>query len=229
MAAEVEESRTPSEWRLLIASDSPRRREIVRALDVSVEAVSPDLDEGAPRTGETAAQYVLRLSQEKAVKGAQTAGGAIVLGADTVVVLNGHVLGKPVDKDEAARMLRRLRGREHEVVTGVTVLDSRSGRHLSATRRTGVAMREYLDDEIAIYVASGEPLDKAGGYAIQDARFRPVQSINGCYLNVVGLPLCEVIALLEELGTRVKLRRDWRTFGGCQDCSLEAAGGPDNS
>ena len=119
--------------------------------------------------------------------------GAVVIAADTAVVLEGDVLGKPADNAEAARMLHSLRGRVHTVVTGVTLLDSRSGRRLSRAKITDVTMRHYSDREIAAYIATGEHLDKAGSYAVQDETFRPAQDVHGCYLNAVGFPLCEVV------------------------------------
>ena len=186
-----------------------------------MELASPDGEEGAPLAGETPRQFVLRLSLEKARLVASKTSDAIVLGADTAVVLDGDVLGKPDGKAEAVRMLRKLRGRVHTVVTGVTALDSRSGRWLSAAKATDVTMRDFSDEEVAAYVASGDSLDKAGGYAIQDEAFRPARDTFGCYLNVVGLPMCEVVGLLEGLGVQVRLRQGWQLAEQCRDCPLE--------
>ena len=118
-------------------------------------------------------------------------------------------------------MLLLLRGGVHAVVTGVTALDGRSGRWLSASKSTEVRMRHYSDQAIAAYVASGEPMDKAGAYAVQDERFRPAQEVHGCYLNVVGLPLCELVDLLAGLGMHRQLRRDWELPEECRNCPLE--------
>lgn len=143
----------------------------------------------------------------------------VTLAADTLVVADGGVLGKPVDADAARRMLAQLRGRPHMVLTGVVVQskDLCWGGVVS----TRVVMRYYADSEITAYVARGEPFDKAGGYAIQDEVFRPVAGLEGCYLNVVGLPLCAVGAGLTALGVEVQRRGD-----GLPPCDLCRAGAP---
>jgi len=133
---------------------------------------------------------VMRLSRTKAeAVAAARQERSIVIACDTIVVLEGKVLGKPADPQEAASMLRRLRGREHSVYSGLTVLDMESAQLQTACDETEVHMRTYSDEEIAAYVATGDPLDKAGAYAIQSASFRPVARIQGCYASVVGLPL----------------------------------------
>ena len=208
--------------RLILASDSPRRRELVGALDLPLELASPGGEEGAPRESESARQFALRLSMEKAGRVAAEAGDAVVLGADTVVVLDATVLGKPTDAGDAVQMLRKLRSRAHSVVTGVTALDVESGRRVSASKATEVIMRDYSNDEVAYYVASGEPSDKAGAYAVQDYLFRPAREVSGCYLNVVGLPMCEVVSLLRRLGMEPRLRTEWRLPDECHDCPLES-------
>ena len=212
---------TSSSDRLVLASGSPRRRELMKALDLPVEWVVPDGDEGSPRSGESPREFVVRLSLEKARRGGGRSSDAVTVGADTAVVVGNEVLGKPADPDEATRMLRRLRGGVHAVVTGVTALDGRSGRWLSASKSTEVRIRHYSDQAIAAYVASGEPMDKAGAYAIQDESFRPAQEVHGCYLNVVGLPLCELVKLLAGLGIHPQLRREWKLPEECRDCPLE--------
>ncbi len=144
---------------------------------------------------------VRRLSRQKAraVAGRLT-GGAMVIGADTVVVYDGRVLGKPRDADEARQMLRTLRGRTHLVHSGVTVIDTERGREVTSAATSSVLMRPYLDEEIERYVTSGDPLDKAGAYAIQHVQFHPVEAIEGCYASVMGLPLCHLTAALRALG-----------------------------
>ena len=206
--------------RLVLASSSPRRREIVSALAPSLVCMAPDMVEPPPESGELPEEYVRRLSLEKARSVAASSGSAVILGADTAVVLDGEVLGKPGDREEARRMLRRLRGRTHRVVTGVTVLDGRAGGWLASAKTSEVTMRPYSEVEIAAYVDSGAPLDKAGAYAVQDGEFRPVAALDGCYLNVVGLPLCEVVTLLERLGAPGRLRDDWSPPAECVDCTL---------
>ena len=206
--------------RLVLASGSPRRKELAKALDAPLEAITPVGEEPPPRDGETPEQFVLRLSLAKAREVAVLAGGGTVLAADTAVVAGGAIMGKPADREEATRMLRCLRGRSHRVVTGVTTLDSVSGRWMSATKCTKVVMRRYSDAEVEAYVASGEPFDKAG-YAIQDETFRPVLAITGCYLNVVGLPLCEVVTLLARMRVPTGLVPGWRVPEQCVQCPLE--------
>jgi len=192
----------------------------MKALVIHVDAVDTNSFEGLPRAGESPSEFVTRLSQVKA--GAAVAGTdkAIVIGADTVVVLDGEILGKPSTEGEAVSMLQRLRNRTHTVYTGVTALDGQSYRSTSACKSTEVEMRAYSDEEVEAYVATGEPMDKAGAYAVQDASFRPAHRVNGCYLNVVGLPLCEVVGLLETLGADVKVRGDWTVPEQCDDCPL---------
>lgn len=171
--------------------------------------------------GEMPVEYVTRLSQEKVRRVTPQACEAIIMGADTAVVADGDVLGKPATNADAVRMLKTLRGRTHTVVTGITALDCQSGRCVSASKSTEVTMRGYSDGELAAYVASGEPLDKAGGYAVQDEVFRPALEIQGCYLNVVGFPLCTVVELLASLGLHPRLSRGWQLPRRCLDCPLE--------
>ena len=210
----------PIRKRLVLASGSPRRRELLAALVPSADQVVPGDSETPPRRGESPEEFVTRLSLAKANAVAQHASEAIVIGADTAVVIDNQVLGKPTGPEDAAGMLRRLRGRTHRVVTGVTVLDGGDGH--TACKSTEVRMRSYSDKEIAAYVASGEPFDKAGGYAVQDESFRPAESVNGCYLSVVGLPLCEVVTLLAEIGAPTEITPGWRPPAECQDCPLRS-------
>ena len=152
------------------------------------------------------ATYVLRTAQQKAEAVASLRPTAaitprsIVIAADTTVALDGAILGKPADADEARRMLLALRGRAHDVHTGVCLVDAAGGREVAAVHSTVVAMRDYSAAEIDAYVATGDPLDKAGAYAIQHGGFSPMAALDGCYLTVVGLSLCGLIAMLRELG-----------------------------
>ena len=188
---------------ILLASQSPRRRELIKLLGLPVQAAAADVDE-TPLPAETPAAYVRRLAETKARALAPSLKERRemrwIVAADTAVVADGEILGKPADETEAAAMLRRLRGRSHAVLTGVAVLDTATGRIKTSVERTAVFMRAFHDDEIAAYVASGDPLDKAGAYAIQNRAFSPVARIEGCYANVVGLPLCTLACLLRELG-----------------------------
>lgn len=149
---------------------------------------------------ETPQEYVLRVSALKAHAAAQIAQGSpLILAADTTVADEGQILGKPATPHEAAQMLKQLRGRTHQVYTGLAVLDALTGRLEQEVSITDVPMREYSDEEIAAYVATGDPFDKAGGYAIQNSTFRPVQTRTGCYANVVGLPLCHLLKILRRM------------------------------
>ena len=206
--------------RLVLASGSPRRRELATALATEVETLVPTGEETPPRKGESPQEFVLRLSEAKASEVAALAKGSTVLAADTAVVLGDTIMGKPADRDEAVLMLRTLRGRTHQVVTGVTVLDSVSNRRMSTAKATDVTMRHYTDAEVQRYTATETPYDKAGAYAIQDTHFSPVKAIRGCYLNVVGLPLCEAVTLLDAMGAPAALKPDWRVPEQCAQCPL---------
>jgi septum formation protein len=146
---------------------------------------------------------VARLALDKARAVAERAGQGVVLGADTVVVIDGAALGKPADAAEARAMLRRLRGREHEVITGVAVVDARTRRSRTATVVSRVRMADYSEADLETYVATGEPLDKAGAYAIQGRGEALVASLQGSFSNVVGLPLEETAGLLSAFGVAV--------------------------
>ncbi len=190
---------------LILASSSPRRRELLSQLRLEFAVIAPDIDESR-HEGEDLIGFVRRLSRQKAQAGAQELAdtGALVIGADTIVIDEaGGLLGKPADKADAAAMLRALRGRSHEVVTAFTLL--RAGpepRLITRHERTLVTMREYSDAEIAAYIATGDPLDKAGAYAIQNRSFQPVARIEGSYSNVVGLPLGALREALASMGAR---------------------------
>lgn len=179
--------------RLILASASPRRRELLQAAGFEVDVRPAHLDESL-KPGEAPADYVLRLARAKAAAVA----GEAVLGADTTVVVDAEILGKPGDDTEAATMLRRLSGRVHEVLTGFCL--RRGGREIARVERTLVWMAELTDAEIAAYIVSGEPRDKAGAYAIQGLAARFIPRIEGSYANVVGLPIAAVWRAWRELG-----------------------------
>ena len=203
----------------MLASGSPRRRELIRALDIDVRIMGSDGDEDAPKPRETAAAYVQRLALTKAQRARKAAPGALILSADTTVDLDGLLLGKPDDNAHAARMLVMLRGKQHKVVTGIALLDAASGKCATTARATEVRMREYSDAEIVAYIARGETRDKAGAYAAQDKIFNPAASIHGCYLNVIGLPLCDVLTLLSDMNAPARIRDGWQPPDGCDDCA----------
>jgi septum formation protein len=183
---------------LILASGSPRRRELLALLGLPFVVRPADVQE-ENHVGESVADMVLRLSQDKA-RATLVQEPGLILAADTSVCLEGDVLGKPTDRADAVRMLRALRGRSHTVFSGVTLLDGQSGRMCTQLAQTTVWMRDYGDAAIAAYVATGDPLDKAGSYAIQYGDFAPVGQIDGCYANVMGLPLCHVYCLLQDVG-----------------------------
>lgn len=187
---------TQSPPALILASASPRRRELLASLGLRFTVRAADLDE-TPGAGEPPEETVVRLARGKAA--AQAASGEIVLAADTVVVIDGELLGKPRDRDDARRMLARIAGREHTVLTGVALEEPGRGRRASALDRTQVRMAPLSPAEIDWYVGTGEPLDKAGSYAIQDLGALLVEEIHGNYTNVVGLPLPLTRRLFREL------------------------------
>ena len=205
---------------VVLASASPRRREMIQALGLAVSVVDPGSGEGPPSDGESPEAYVVRQSIVKANAAAGQHPASVVLAADTAVVDGDAVLGKPATAAEAVETLERLRGRTHRVVTGVTALEARSGQTHSAVKSSDVLMRRFSDEEIARYVASGEPLDKAGSYGVQDAAFSPTERVDGCYLNVMGLPLCEIPALLTGLGVEAPFREGWTPPSECLRCPL---------
>lgn len=191
---------------LILASGSPRRREILAHLGMPFAVQSSDVDE-TPAPGEAPQALVARLSREKGDAVARMLGGDfLVLAADTIVVIDGTIIGKPADAPDAESILKRLRGRPHEVFTGLTLAPAGGGADWTAIARTRVHMRDYGDAEIADFIASRRPFDKAGAYAIQDPDFHLVRAIEGCYFNVMGLPLCEVIRGLHALGVPVDVR-----------------------
>ncbi len=183
---------------LILASESPRRRELLRQCGIDCE-VSPVSIVEESREGETPGETALRLAREKAGAALLQWNGreGWILAADTVVADGGTVLGKPRDPRQAEEFLLRLRGREHRVITAVCMVRIPGGQEAAEVAVTAVRMRRYSKTEVKEYVAGGDAMDKAGAYAIQHSSFRPVESIRGCYTNVVGLPLCRVYALLE--------------------------------
>jgi septum formation protein len=178
---------------LVLASASPRRQELLRSAGIAF-AVHPSAIPEDPLPGEGAKVYVERLAREKAMVVAGQRRHDCVLGADTVVVVDGQLLGKPTDAGDAARMLRLLSGRDHHVITGVCLVVE--GQPSVASETTLVTVSEITDQEIADYVSSGEPMDKAGAYAIQGIASRWIPRIEGDYSNVVGLPVARVWRML---------------------------------
>jgi MAF protein len=187
---------------LFLASTSPRRRQLLRAVGIAFETLAAPVDEDALTATYTGPLDELGefLAREKARAGraALRASGRVgrALASDTTVLLEGEHLAKPAGEDDAIRMLRSLRGRAHIVATGVALTTTESDECVSATSRTRVAMRDYSDEEIAAFVATGDPMDKAGAYSAQHPDFQPVAAYHGCHLGVIGLPMCIVAALV---------------------------------
>ena len=185
--------------RLVLASESPRRRELVQALGFDFAVIPADVPE-EPLRGESPVQMVERLSREKALKVSSQMDEGFVIGGDSTVVHLGESLGKPEDDDEARAMLRRLRGTTHHVSTGLTVVNAGTGEARTVSMTSEITLREYTDDEIEASIATGTPRDKAGAYAVQDTGLRPASGWEGCYHNIIGLPTCLLLQLLNDLG-----------------------------
>ncbi len=175
--------------KILLASASPRRRELLKWLDIEFESISTNTDE-ARVANESAPVMVERLSRLKALAAHQQFPDALIVAADTDVELDGNILGKPRDADDARAMLNALRNRAHNVFTGLTLADNDARETELVHSR--VLMRDYSDAEMDAYIASGDPFDKAAGYAVQHEGFRPVARVEGCFANVMGLPLCRL-------------------------------------
>ncbi len=185
---------------LILASGSPRRRAFLHALGLDFSVCAADIDE-TPLPNELPAALARRLAVAKAsAVGAIIEAPALILAADTVVALEGTLLGKPLDAADAHAMLTALRGRDHHVVTAISLLHNGSGEQRTLVNDTLVSMRLYTNQEIDGYIATGDPFDKAGGYAIQHATFRPVVAMNGCFASVMGLPLGDLQTLLAAFG-----------------------------
>jgi MAF protein len=188
--------------RIVLASASPRRRRLLADLGVEYELLVPDVDENG-----VSAATPRELAEARALLKAEAAAAAIeegiAIGADTIVVCDGRVLGKPKDEDDAVRLLETLSGRTHVVITGVGLCEAGTGRRLVDSAETRVTFRRLARDEIERYVATGEPMDKAGAYGIQSKGALLVEGIVGDYFNVVGLPLVLLDRMLREFGVRL--------------------------
>lgn len=190
---------------LVLASTSPRRQQLIGLLGLPVEIMPSHADEDTPE-GWSPSRIVEELSHRKAAAVLERAShtpGAIVVGSDTIVVLDGDVLGKPKDREDAIAMLTRLAGRAHEVFTGLCCIDAASGRSIVSHSVTRVFMRALTGDQIARYVDSGEPMDKAGAYGIQEIGAMLVDRIEGDFFTVVGLPVSMLASQLGEFGLQL--------------------------
>ena len=203
---------------LVLASNSPRRKQLLKASGLEFTVFPAPVDE-SERPGESPQAYVLRLAETKARAAldawadSSPAAEVLFLGADTTVVVDGDILGKPDSPAEAWRMLQQLRDRTHQVFTAIALVRHPDGECVKDVVVSQVNVRRYTDEEITAYVDSGDPLDKAGAYAIQASEFHPVSTVEGCYANVVGLPVCRLAILLQVHGV-TGMHRPWQS---CQD------------
>ncbi len=196
---------------IILASQSPRRQKLLSLIGLDFKVVPAEVDE-SPKSGELPPEYVARLALVKArmVRNSQNA-NTVVVAADTTVVDGDQILGKPDNPLDAERMLRQLRGRVHQVYTGVAITSN--GGIISELCGSDVLMRNFTDEELITYINSGDPFDKAGGYAIQHTSFHPVENFKDCYANVMGLPLCHLTRALQTL--RINPKND--VPGSCQE------------
>ncbi|HXG64874.1 MAG TPA: Maf family protein [Blastocatellia bacterium] len=188
-----------SEKKIILASSSPRRSEILKTIGVEFEVAPAQVPEN-PLPGEAPPDYITRLARAKVITVARQRASGLVIGADTIVVLDGQLLGKPKDAEDATEMLKKLSGRWHAVMTGVALYDIATRREVADYEKTLVRFAQLTDREIAWYVETGEPMDKAGAYAIQGYGGMFVEEIAGNYFNVVGLPVPLVYRLARRLG-----------------------------
>ncbi len=182
----------------MLASNSPRRRQLLTLGNWAFSVKVVDIDE-TPLADELPKNYVLRLAQAKALAVSEMASPEnIIIGSDTTVVDGDSILGKPTDTRDAGSMLKQLRGRTHQVYTGLALYRVHDRKMLTELSITDVPMRNYSDEEITAYITTGDPMDKAGAYAIQHPEFDPVESMHGCYASVMGLPMCHVLRALQK-------------------------------
>lgn len=185
--------------KLILASESPRRIELLRLMGLDFEVMPSSIEE-MPQKGESPVEHVFGLSRQKARAVSICYPDAWILGADTIVVVNGEMMGKPAHASEAREMLTKLSGREHYVHTGFTIARKTAGVLLGDVVTSSVLFKNISEEEINWYVRTEEPYDKAGGYAVQGAGAMFIREIHGSYTNVIGLPLCEAVSLLKRAG-----------------------------
>jgi septum formation protein len=209
---------------LVLASNSPRRKQLLSLGGWVFNVLVADVDE-SQRPGETPGNYVQRVAEMKARKSAEKVSFEnVIIAADTAVVDGGAILGKPLDEEDAVRMLKRLRGHTHQVYTGLALLRLSDGQFLTDLSVTDVPMRVYSDEEIDTYVQTGDPLDKAGAYAIQHPGFHPVENLESCFASVMGLPLCRLTHLLQQFDIAPETSVGLRCQNELQyDCPISAA------
>ncbi len=188
---------------VILASASPRRQELIRLLGIEWETVVASVDESSVHHPDPGIDVIQTAKLKARAVAERVTGAEIIVAADTTVVVDGERLNKPADEVDARKMLQQLRGRIHQVYTGIVLLDTATGQFITDIAAIDVPMRHYTDDEIDAYIATGDPLDKAGAYAIQHPEFRPVLGFSGCYAGVMGLPLCHLTRALRRFGLSV--------------------------
>lgn len=184
---------------IILASASPRRKEILDNLGIKCTVIPADIDESA-LSGEEPREFVTRLAMAKALAVAKDVTEGLVIACDTIVTIDGMILGKPTDKEDAYDMLKKLKGRDHVVITALGIVDKPSGKTMDSREETIVHMRDYSDEDIESYIANDEPYDKAGGYGIQGIGSLLVRGISGDYFNVVGLPIGKLSEMTKFFG-----------------------------
>lgn len=184
----------------ILASGSPRRQELIQLLGVPWHVMVANVDESSVDHPDPAVNVVQTAQLKADAVSPLAPPDAVVIAADTIVVLDNQVLEKPAGEEEARKMLKKLRGRNHQVLSGLAINNNGNGLATTDLAQINVPMRQYSDEEIEAYIATGDPLDKAGSYAIQHAGFHPVENFNGCFAGVVGLPLCHLVRSLRRIG-----------------------------
>lgn len=203
--------------KLVLASASPRRRDLMNGLGLEFQVMAAGVPEET-RPGEPPQDMVMRLSLEKASASAESLNDGLIIGADSMVVLEGEAIGKPADAAEARSMLRRLSGTHHQVMTGLSVINAATGERQTDFMASQIKVRALSEAEIDASIQSGMPFDKAGAYAVQDQDLKPAESWQGCYSNIVGLPLCRLLEMLQSLGYRLPAQK---SLGAPDGCTIE--------
>ena len=205
---------------LVLASTSPRRLQIMKMLGVKFKIDHPNIIESPPSAKIRPHEYAKRLALEKVLDVKIRQASSTVIGADTLVCIGAKILCKPSSPQDAERMLLKLRGQVNEVITGIAISNGKSGEIITSSMSSYVLMRNYSDSDISSFVASGNALDKAGAYSVQDRCFHPASIVNGCYLNVVGFPACLVVELLLLTGIPIDLNYRWQPKSQCVGCKV---------
>ncbi len=190
---------------LILASGSPRRQELIQLLGLPWQVIVADVDESSVDHPDPAINVILTAQLKAEAVSSLAPADGIIIAADTIVVLDGQVLGKPPGEAAARIMLQKLRGRTHQVFTGLTIINKITKQIVTDVAAIDVPMRDYSDREIEAYIATGDPFDKAGAYAIQHLGFHPVADFSGCFAGVVGLPLCHLVRSLRKSGVTVQI------------------------